>query len=170
MESSCQARQFFKNNFAFSTSPGPQGPLWRVPQDLKKPTFSKRSNMWHVGCLRNCLIKPINFFKKNCVFDLTRSPRTKGYPRTSKNRLSQNEATCGMWGVYGIVSLCPLKFWFFFALSTSPGTQGPLRLVPQDLQKPTFSKWSNMWQMWYQRNRSLGTWCGQKCKNTFKNW
>ena len=31
----------FKNNFAFSTSPGPQGPLHRVPRDLQKLTFLK---------------------------------------------------------------------------------------------------------------------------------
>ena len=50
------------------TSPGPQGPRRRVPRDLRKPTFLKRSQRCHVGCRLKRLLKPVKNFEKKIRF------------------------------------------------------------------------------------------------------
>ena len=80
-------KNFEKKN-SILTSPGPQGPRRRVPRDLRKPTFLKRSKRCHVGCRLKRLVKPV----KNFDFLLFRPHLAPRYHICSDSRRFSNTA------------------------------------------------------------------------------
>ena len=68
---------FFHFDLTWSPGTPPKG-----PPDLRKPSFFKLSESWHVGCPQKRLLKPVKNFEKKFCFDLSRPPGTlpKGPP------------------------------------------------------------------------------------------
>ena len=63
----CSSPLRILRNFSVLTSPGPQGPLRRVPGTSEKLTFFKWSKRCHVGCRLKRLLKPVKNFEKKSV-------------------------------------------------------------------------------------------------------
>ena len=75
-----------------------------------------------------------------CQYDLTGSRGTprQGSPQPPKTRVYPNEAICGMWGVYEIVSTNLSKFLNYFVILTSLGPQGPQKKESPQPPKTNF--------------------------------